>query len=270
MIKLRVFAQALLENALQVVLGILILIVGGLITKWILKGLRILIGKQISNETTVSVITNSIGVLLYAIVAAATLIEIGAHPGRVVAFLVFVALGSVATIVIFRPLLPTLPFKVGNTVKMGNLFRKIEATTILNTRVRTFDGKTFFVPNRQILNDVVINYHYTKTRRVKVNVIIRYDQDLLHAKQVLETVMREDARALAKPAPVIFVLELGPAGVKLVGHGAGSTMSNSGEPSAISQKKSNTGSTTKVLPLLIPRWISTITIRHLTLKPMTC
>ena len=91
---------------------------------------------------------------------------------------------AVGVIILFRPLIPTLPFKVGNTVRTGDLLGKIEATTILNTRMRTFDGKTFFVPNRKILDDIVINYHFTKTRRIKIDVGIRYDQDLMKAKQL--------------------------------------------------------------------------------------
>jgi small conductance mechanosensitive channel len=54
--------------------------------------------------------------------------------------------------------LPTLPFKVGNTIKAADLMGKVEAIRFLNTRLQTFDGKTFFVPNRKILDDIVINY----------------------------------------------------------------------------------------------------------------
>lgn len=213
--RLQNFAQAILEHGGQLLTGMILLIAGVLISKWIISKLRVQIGNRVSNPATVSMITNTIGVLLYATVTAATAIQLGAHPGRVMATLMFITLIAIAIIILFRPLLPSLPFKVGNTVKLGNLLGKIEATSILNTRVRTFDGKTFFVPNRQILDDIVINYHFTETRRVKINVTIRYDQDLLHAKQLMETVMREDARVLAKPAPVVFVLELGAAGVKI-------------------------------------------------------
>jgi hypothetical protein len=105
-------------------------------------------------------------------------------------------------------LIPSMPFKAGNTVKAGDLLGKVEAITFLNTRMRTFDGKTFFVPNRQVPNDIVINYHFTQTRRVKVDVSIRYDQDLLKAKRVLEMVMTEDARVKTKPGPMVYVLNL--------------------------------------------------------------
>lgn len=135
-------------------------------------------------------------------------IEIGLPPRPVLQILTIITLAAAGVIAVFRPLIPTLPFKVGNTVKAGELLGKVEATTVLNTRLRTFDGKTVFVPNRKILNDDIINYHFTPSRRFTVKVNIKYDQDLMKAKQVLEAIMIEDPRVLAKPRPVVYLMSL--------------------------------------------------------------
>jgi small conductance mechanosensitive channel len=145
--------------------------------------------------------------MLVAVVLVSA-VQAGLQVRPIVRLFVLFSLITVGVIVVFRPFLPSLPFKVGNTVKIGDLLGKIEATTFLNTRLRTFDGKTFFVPNRQILNDIVINYHFSENRRIKINVGVRYDQDLMKAKQVLESIMIEDPRVIAKPAPVVYVLNL--------------------------------------------------------------
>ncbi|MBT4266751.1 MAG: mechanosensitive ion channel family protein [Deltaproteobacteria bacterium] len=201
----------------KLIIGLVILILGILLTKWIVKFLKNMLGKFIEKDSTVSIICNSTGIILLAFVITASGVEIGAKPGPMISFLMIVCLVAIGIIIIFRPLMPTLPFKVGNTVKAGNILGRIESTTILNTQLKTFDGKTFFVPNRQILNEVVINYHFTETRRVKINVCIRYDQDLMKAKQVFEALMTEDSRVLRKPPPVVFVLNLSPMGVELGG-----------------------------------------------------
>ena len=213
--KLKKFAEGLIANGEQLVIGLIFLLLGLFLTKWIMKYLRANLSRWIKTPSTVSVIVNSVGILLFNTVIAATLIEIGANPTRIIALLIFITVGAIAFVAIFRPLLPTLPFKVGNVVKAAGLLGKIEATTILNTRMRTFDGKTFFVPNRTILDDVVINYHFTKTRRVKIDVTIGYDQDLVRAKQVLEMVMVEDARVLNKPSPQIYIMNLTPSGIDI-------------------------------------------------------
>jgi small conductance mechanosensitive channel len=195
----------------------MILIAGLFLTKWAIKALKKILAKFFNNDATISIIANSVGVLMLGVVIVASAMEIGAKPGPLIALIMIVVLAVIGVIVVFRPLIPTLPFKVGNTVKTGDLLGVVEATTILNTRLRTFDGKTFFVPNRQILDGIVINYHFTQTRRVKLDVTIRYDQDLLKAKQVLEAVMIEDARILTAPSPQVYVLDLGLNGVTLGG-----------------------------------------------------
>ncbi len=205
------------NHGIEMITALIILIVGLFFTKWAMKALKGLMGKFTKNDTTVSVVSNSMGVFLLGLVITSAAMEVGAKPGPLVALMMIVVLAAIGIIVIFRPLIPTLPFKVGNTVKAGNLLGKVEATTVLNTRLRTFDGKTFFVPNRQILDAIVINYHFTKTRRIKIDVTIRFDQDLTKAKRILESLMIEDARILAKPNPQVYVLELGPNGVRLGG-----------------------------------------------------
>ncbi len=205
------------EHGLQMIFALTVLIIGLFATKWIVKTLKKQLGKVTKNAATISIISNSVGVILLAVVIITAAMEMGAKPGPLIALLMIICLVIIGSIVIFRPLIPTLPFKVGNTVKAAGLLGKIEATTLLNTRMKTFDGKTFFVPNRQILDDIVINYQYTKTRRIKVDVSIRYDQDLAKAKRVLEAVMTRDARVLAKPAPQVYVLKLSPSSVDIGG-----------------------------------------------------
>jgi small conductance mechanosensitive channel len=206
--KLERIRDLLMLHGLDLIISVAILVIGIIAVRWVNKTLRQNLSRLKANPTVVSVICNIIYVLMLVAVVLVSAVEAGIQVKPVVRLFILFSLIAVGVIVIFRPLLPSLPFKVGNTVKIGDLLGKIEATTILNTRLRTFDGKTFFVPNRQILNDIVINYHFSKTRRIKINVGIRYDQDLMKAKQILESIMIEDPRVKTKPAPVVYVLNL--------------------------------------------------------------
>lgn len=154
--------------------------------------------------TLVSVIS----VLLYAVVLTMAAGLLGFKSENIFKLLLALTLAAIAVIIMFRPYLPSLPFKEGNTVKSGQLFGKIEAISFMNTRMRTFDGKTVWIPNTKIFKDYLINYHYTSTRKIHLDVRIRYDQDLLHAKQTLEAIMIEDARVLTSPRPVVYVTHL--------------------------------------------------------------
>lgn len=215
--RLQRIGDTLSQHGTEMVLALVILIVGLLVARLIDKGLRQGLRRLLPTATFINGLCNAVYVILVAVVISAAMVEFGAKPVNVLRLLTIVALVSVGLIIFLRPFIPSMPFKVGNTVKAANLLGKVEAVTFLNTRLRTFDGKTFFVPNRKILDDVVINYHLFGTRRVKIDVNIRYDQDLLNAKRVLEAIMTEDPRVKPKPGPMVYVLNLASNCVELGG-----------------------------------------------------
>jgi len=215
--KLYEFGQIVTIYGKNVLVGLLILVAGLILTRVLIKNFRRLLQRFTGNRPFISTVSTSLHLILVIIVVAQALHYVGVEPIIIRRIFIAITLAAVGLIVLFRPFIPTLPFKVGNTIKTGDLFGKVEATTFLNTRLRTFEGLTVFVPNSKILNDYVINYHFTPTRRIKVDVGIRYDQDLLKAKQVLESIMIEDPRVKTKPRPVVYVLNLTDGCVKLGG-----------------------------------------------------
>lgn len=217
MAKFRVLAQLLSDHGIDLILALVILITGLYFTKWITGHLKQGVQKYIQSQQVVSAVSNATGLLLGTFVLLAAAIEVGADASNVVVMIMIVELIAFGVFLLFRPLVPTLPFKVGHTVKAGDLLGVIEATTALNTRFRTFDGKTFFVPNKKIVDDIIINYHFTKSRRIKIDVTIGHDQDLAMAKRVLEAVMIGDSRILTKPSPQVYVLNLTLNGVEVGG-----------------------------------------------------
>jgi len=194
-----------------------IIVFGLILIKLINQGLRRVFRELHISPQRGATLRNIISVLMFAALVTFTAIELDLESKLVLQCLAILTLATIGLIVVFRPLIPTLPFRVGNTIKAGDLLGKVEATTVLNTRLRTFDGATVFVPNRKILDDVVINYHYTPTRRFSLNINIQYDQDLMKAKQLLESIMVKDPRVDATPRPVVHVMDLNKGYIELEG-----------------------------------------------------
>jgi small conductance mechanosensitive channel len=215
--ELKYFGEFMLQHGQYIVRAMLILIVGLIAAGIVRRLLKKALGTVISKAATLATVLNVIYILLVFIVVAVSLQYTGLRGIVIYRTLGVITLGLVGIMVIARPYLPTLPFKVGNTVEAGGILGKVEATTFLNTRLKTFDGKTIYIPNRSILNDIVVNYHYTPNRRVYLDVDIRYDQDLIKAKRVLETVMIEDPRVLTTPRPVVYTTDLKSSCVELSG-----------------------------------------------------
>jgi small conductance mechanosensitive channel len=166
-------------------------------------------------KPVIATVSNVIHVLLIAFVLVLALNYLGATDIVVYRVLSAISLAAVALIILFRPYIPTLPFKAGDIIEAGGLLGKVEATTVLNTRLRTFDGKTIFVPNRTILNDNVVNYSYTGTRQIRLVFGIHYQADLLKAKNVLWDIIAKDPRILETPAARVFVVDLTDSAVEL-------------------------------------------------------
>jgi small conductance mechanosensitive channel len=216
-LKLGKFQEVIQLYGFDLLLSLAMLVAGLIVAKLIHRYIKILLRRFIGKESTVATVANIISLLIVVYVISLSLHDMGMDTIVIRRIIIGLTLAVIAVIIVFRPLIPSLPFKVGQTVKTGNLLGKVESTSLINTRLRTFDGRTFFVPNQKIINDIVQNYHFTPTRRIKLNVGIRYDQDLIKAKQVLEAIMTEDPRVNVSPRPAVWVLNLAAGCVELGG-----------------------------------------------------
>jgi len=205
------------EHGWDFIFGLGLIIAGIMLARLFVKGLKQLLVKFDVKPRLAGTICSVGSVLLYVIIFVMAASILGFNSANLFKLIIVIALIAVAIILVCRPYIPSLPFVVGNTIKTGDLLGKIEATTILNTRMRTFDGRTVWIPNRTIINDYLINYHYTPTRRIHLDMEIRYDQDLIKAKQVLEAIMIADARVKTTPRPMVYVTHLQADGVALGG-----------------------------------------------------
>jgi small conductance mechanosensitive channel len=106
-------------------------------------------------------------------------------------------------------------FKPGDWVDVLNgTFGRVKEIQLFNTVILTQQRSTVTVPNGDILKDKIVNYSVLGYRRVDMVVTIKYQDDLLKAKQVMEEILAEDEHVLADPAPVVGVLSLGVRGVE--------------------------------------------------------
>ena len=202
------FGELMTQHGQDVVLALVILVVGLIAAKLLGRLLRLALQRLPVNETFVSIATNIFYVIMLLLVVTAALHRLGIK--NVVLFNVVGAaiLAAAVLIILFRPYIPHLPYKMGNMIKAGDLLGRVETIDFFHTRLKTFDGKTVFIPNHLILKEPITNYHFTDTRQIKLNVGISYSSDLLKAKRVLANILAEEPRIKDKPAARVYVLNL--------------------------------------------------------------
>lgn len=97
------------------------------------------------------------------------------------------------------------PFKAGDVIEAQGYVGKVQEIQIFNTIVLTLDNQRVIIPNGLLSNGCVKNLFIENTRRVDMTFGISYDDDILKAKAILQTVMDKDERVLKEPGVDIFV-----------------------------------------------------------------
>ena len=198
-----------LNIGLTIVLGALL--AAGLLVRVMqnrMRGAKVSEHKVVLTTRAVYVVFTMAGVLV-------ALHFLGLHWVNTRRILVAVVLIGCLLIVALRRYLPPLPFKAGDMVEVAGLLGLVESISLVNTRLKAFDGRTMFIPNSVIMKDKIINYHFTPNRRIDLTFGIGYKDDLIRAKAILAEMVAEDPRILGDPAPRVFVMGLGESSVNI-------------------------------------------------------
>ena len=127
--------------------------------KFFLAWVRKTLPKYTENQFLISTGVTALNILLTVLVITAALHFLGMRGLVIWRLLIAIALVAIGFVVLLRPYIPTLPFKIGNTVEIGGLIGKVEAMTFTYTRVKTFEGKTLFIPNQMLFKTIINNFH---------------------------------------------------------------------------------------------------------------
>ena len=107
------------------------------------------------------------------------------------------------------------PFQVGQFVTTQGEYGEVTSITMRTTRIRTPNNTYLVVPNRKIIEDVMINHSMYGHTRVDVPIGIAYKESIDQAREALLAAAKEDALVLRDPEPVVLVTELGGSSVNL-------------------------------------------------------
>ena len=202
------FGSLMTEHGQDVVLALVIVVVGLIAAKLLGRLFKLSLQRLSVKETYISMATNIFYIILLLIVATAALHRLGIKDVVLFNVVEAIILAAVVLIILFRPYMPRLPYVMGNMIKAGDLLGRVEGIDFFHTRLKTFDGKTVFIPNHLIFKEPITNYHFTDSRQIKLSIGITYSSDLLKAKKILSEMLAEDPRVLNKPAARVYVINL--------------------------------------------------------------
>ncbi len=99
------------------------------------------------------------------------------------------------------------PFQVNDTVQIEDVFGKVLAMEFRYTKIATFDGRSVYIPNSDVLTKPVYNYTEDGFYRLDFIVGIAYENDIEKAKQIILTCLQNDTSLIHDETHIAFVVE---------------------------------------------------------------
>lgn len=101
------------------------------------------------------------------------------------------------------------PFRLGDTIKTGDVEGTIRRLGIRDTHVKTFDGKDVYVPNGQILKNPLYNYTIDGFLRINFTIGVDYGSPIEKVRTIIIDTVKSIPGVLSKDkAPRTHVSDL--------------------------------------------------------------
>jgi small conductance mechanosensitive channel len=110
----------------------------------------------------------------------------------------------------------TRPFRIDDYIEAQGYSGTVEEIRITQTKLRTPDNKTVYIPNGPLSSGAVINYSMRDTRRVDFTFSIGYADDFERAKAIITEIADGHELVLKDPAPFVRVGAHGQSSIDIV------------------------------------------------------
>ncbi|NOQ91365.1 MAG: mechanosensitive ion channel [Flavobacteriaceae bacterium] len=214
--------NAVMEFGPKLIGAIVVWIIGSIIIKSLIKVFNNMLEKRNTDASLKPFLKSIVSIILKVLLAISVLSMLGVEMTS------FIAILGAAGLAIGMALSGTLqnfaggvmillfkPFKVGDFLDAQGHKGAVKEIQIFNTILTDLDNKTIILPNGSLSTSSMVNYSTQPIRRVDISVGIAYGENVDKAREVLNNLIKNDARILSDPAHFIGVSGLGDSSVDL-------------------------------------------------------
>lgn len=108
------------------------------------------------------------------------------------------------------------PFEVGDWITVSDQYGQANRITLRSTRIKTNNNTYVVIPNKRVIDEVLVNHSKHGATRIEVPVGIAYKEKIPAARQVLLEKMKNIDGILKNPAPDVVVSQLGASSVDMI------------------------------------------------------
>ena len=178
----------------QIIGALIILSIGVIASKYVQKLVLKILLKNNIDETLSGFVANFIRFLVVMMMAILALGKLGISIAPFIAALGALSLtaglalqGSVSNFAAGIILVITKPFKIGDTLRVHDVYGEVEDIKLSYSVLRNEDGEEITIPNKYMIGDVLVNsFSY---RVVEGSVGVAYDSDVKKAISVINNII---------------------------------------------------------------------------------
>lgn len=202
----------LITNGTKLVGAIVFLIVGFMLSKFLVKQIVKILRKRKLEEGLISFSSSFLNIALKALILISVMGMVGIEMTS------FIALIGAAGLAVGMALQGTLanfaggvmillfkPYKVGDFIEAQGYSGSVKEILIFNTILNTVDNKIIIVPNSSLSTSSLINYSQQHNRRVEWSFRIAYGADFNNIKEIVTNILNSDDRVLKDPSMFIGI-----------------------------------------------------------------
>lgn len=206
--------SAILDILWMVVKGLIVLGIGVLIIKWLMRLSTACLKRSRLSVTLHAFILSSVKVISYVFliiivlsvlaIPTTSLITAIGTAGVAIGLALKDSLSNFASGVL---ILANAPFKVGDFVDLNGQSGTVLEIGLMETKLRTVDNRHIVIPNNTVTNGIVVNFSSETNRRLDLDFTIAYEDDAELAISLIRGIIAEKGdRILREPAePFVMV-----------------------------------------------------------------
>jgi small conductance mechanosensitive channel len=217
------WVEPYLPSILNLFFGIMIMMVGWGISKWVHRALLGVLRRAHVEEALARFLSTlaQYGVLAATVISA--LNRVGVQTTSLVALLASAGLaiglalqGSLSSFASGVMILFFRPFTLGDVVNISGHSGVVDDIGLFQTRLAAFEGETVILPNNSITSNPIVNYSARGVRRATIEVGVAYGSDVEQVLTRLKNAVARVPTGLQEPAPYLSFNALGDSSLDFV------------------------------------------------------
>ena len=217
---INMIAEFLIKYSFQVLGGIIVLVLGWLVARFVCNWLMKFLDKK---QIDVTVSKFLVGIVRLTILAFAVIVALGKFGIEIAPLIAgisvigfgtsFALQGPLSNYAAGASLIFSKPFKVGHIIEVAGVMGEVVDIKLPKTELKTIDGTFISVPNKHIVGEVIHNY--SNFKKIDITVGVSYKSNMQKAIDVVNGVIQKDSRITKDVMPKVGISEFADSSVNI-------------------------------------------------------